>query len=309
MLNNLVKRSFRRLKVQPNLLKRTPLRTPLYPRHFTGGFNISRNFSKKIDDFVENKADQPKAPTENPDAFDPFQEDENAFYNSKKNGIYFFTAAGITLAGLYFIMQVNKVRGDRKESKKLSVSHVGRANIGGHWRLRDVNGNPFGSDDLEGKYYLIYFGFCRCPDVCPQSLYKLTKALKIIKGLPEKKYFDLKTIFVTVDPDRDDKEAIHNFLKHFDKDILAVTGTSNNDPALRDAMDKFKIYASKIELEDDNTKPGEPVPYTLDHTIITYLMDDQSQYLTHIGSNASAGDIAQLIVNKVMMNERDKLLR
>ena len=162
---------------------------------------------------------------------------------------------------------------------------------------------------MDGKYYLIYFGFANCPDVCPQTLYKITKAMEVVKRVPEKKYFDIETIFVTVDPDRDDKEAVQKFLKHFDKSIIPVTARANNDPALRDMMNKFKIYASKIELEDEQQIPGQPVPYTLDHTIITYLMDDESQYLTHIGSNANPSDIAQLIVNKVMQNERDKLLR
>lgn len=190
--------------------------------------------------------------------------------------MYFFTAATITLAGVYFVMQVNKVRGNRKDSKTLSVSHVGKANIGGSWRLIDLEGKPFGSANLEGKYYLIYFGFANCPDVCPQTLYKITKALEAVKRVPEKKYFELETVFVTVDPDRDSSEAIKKFLRHYDKEIIPVTARSNNDPALRDMMNKFKIYASKIELEEEQSAPGKPTPYTLDHTIITYLMDDES---------------------------------
>lgn len=31
--------------------------------------------------------------------------------------------------------------------------------------------------DVKGSYYLIYFGFCNCPDICPASLLKLSKAL------------------------------------------------------------------------------------------------------------------------------------
>ena len=30
-----------------------------------------------------------------------------------------------------------------------------------------MEGKEFTSDDLAGSYYLIYFGFCNCPDVCP----------------------------------------------------------------------------------------------------------------------------------------------
>jgi cytochrome oxidase Cu insertion factor (SCO1/SenC/PrrC family) len=308
MLSKLAKTTFKSstLRYLPSLAPKYTLR----PTYLTST-HLQRTFSKKIEDFVEDETpSNAQAPNSEAPGLenDPFDEDENSFYNAKKSSLYFFTAAALTMGGLYFIMQVNKVRGDRKKSKQLSVSHVGKAHIGGSWKLKDIEGKPFGSSNLNGKYYLIYFGFCNCPDVCPQSLYKLTRALEVVKRAPEKKYFDIETVFVTVDPDRDDKEAIQNFLRRFDKDIIAVTGRSNNDPALRDMMGKFKIYASKIELEDEQT-PGKPVPYTLDHTIITYLMDQESQYLTHIGSNASQADIAQLIITKIMQNERDKLLR
>jgi len=56
----------------------------------------------------------------------------------------------------------------------------------------------------------------------------------------------LKTIFVTVDPDRDTDEKILKFLSHFDKSIIGLKGKSNDDPELKEAMRQFKIYASKI---------------------------------------------------------------
>lgn len=42
--------------------------------------------------------------------------------------------------------------------------------IGGAFTLRDQNGAPFSSDDLEGKPYAIFFGYTHCPDVCPATL-------------------------------------------------------------------------------------------------------------------------------------------
>ena len=156
---------------------------------------------------------------------------------------------------------------------------------------------------------MIYFGFCRCPDVCPQSLYKLTKALEIVRKSPEKKYIDVETVFVTVDPDRDTAEDIKKFLKNFDAKIIPVTARSNNDPNLRQMMARFKIHASKIELEEEQTDPSQQKPYTLDHTIITYLMDDENQYVTHIGSNMSASETAQHMITKITLNQREKMVK
>lgn len=278
---------------------------------------LSRGFSNKPEDFIEGADDRAKTIAEQKSGRGQGEEavnrdpmggdDENSFYNEKKNAFYIFFGAGITLIGLYFVMIVNSASKTKKKGPKNTVTSVGRANIGGPWQLKTMEGKPFGSGDLEGKYYLIYFGFCRCPDVCPQSLYKLTKALEMIRNSPESKYFDLEMVFVTVDPDRDTKEDVEKFLKHFDKRIIAVTGANNNDPALRQMMARFKIHATKIEMESDGPEePGQPKAYTLDHTIITYLMDDENHYVTHIGSNMSASETANHIITKVNFNQKEK---
>jgi protein SCO1/2 len=282
---------------------------------------LMRGFAKKPEDFIDSPTRESmeaqkdnnegeKTPEEEMLNKNPLEDDENSFYNQRRSALYIYIAAGVTLIGLYILMMINSAAKD-KEARKNTVTHVGRANIGGPWKLWDLNGKPFGSGDLDGKYYLIYFGFCRCPDVCPQSLFKITKALEIVRNSPEKKYFDLETVFVTVDPDRDTKEDIQKFLKHFDPAIIPVTGRSNNDPNLRQMMSKFKIHASKIELEEEeaNSDPSKEKPYTLDHTIITYLMDDENMYVTHIGSNMSASETANHIITKVMLNQREKLVR
>lgn len=69
--------------------------------------------------------------------------------------------------------------------------------------------------------------------------------------MPEAKYIKLKSVFVSVDPDRDSPQRIEKFLNLFDMDMIGVTAESNDSPSLKDMMRKFRIYASKIEYEDD----------------------------------------------------------
>ena len=71
-----------------------------------------------------------------------------------------------------------------------------------------------------------------------------------VKNNPKSSFFDLKTVFISVDPDRDNYEKLDRFCKAFDPDMIGVTGKHNNDNALRETMRKFKIYASKLEYED-----------------------------------------------------------
>ena len=96
------------------------------------------------------------------------------------------------------------------------------------------------------------------------SRYMPSIFIKIIKSIRENKIITrrksnffiksqiikLKTLFVSVDPDRDSDEKINKFLAHFDKSIIGLKGATNDDPDLKEAMKQFKIYASKIKFEE-----------------------------------------------------------
>jgi cytochrome oxidase Cu insertion factor (SCO1/SenC/PrrC family) len=181
------------------------------------------------------------------------EEDQDSYESSNtKTSLYMFGITSAFLLGGYMIMEMNQLRFDKKKSSTgVKVTSKGKANIGGDWQLTDTKGNTVTHHDLEGKYYLIYFGFTNCPDICPLSLHKLANAVKHIEKMAEKDYFELKTLFVSVDPDRDTPEKIEKFLSLFDSNMLGLTAPANDSPNLRDAMNKFRIYASKIEYDLD----------------------------------------------------------
>ena len=115
----------------------------------------------------------------------------------------------------------------------------------------------------------------------------------MIKESKEYNYFDLQAIFVSVDPDRDTNERIEEYCKIFDPSLIGLTHKSNDHPELKDMLRKFKIHVSKILLSEEEEKEDmkslqEHAPevieklgkfekkkdekYTLDHSIIVYLM-------------------------------------
>jgi len=263
-------------------------------------YNLRPGQGKHFDGEGEELKDPMKMEEENE------KEDEASFQNENKRSIYFFIVAALGLIGGYVILQMNTMREEKRSTKSAKVTYTGKADIGGPWKLIDMQGNTVTDQDFKGAYYLLYFGFCNCPDICPISLQKISKALALIRKMPESKYIKLKTVFVSVDPDRDTPERMQKFLKHFDSSIIGLTGRSNDDSDLRNMMNKYRIYASKIEMDEKPLKPGEKRPYTLDHTIITYLMDDQNNYLTHLGSNLSDRDLAQIIIDAALVREREK---
>ena len=120
--------------------------------------------------------------------------------------------------------------------------------------LYNTKNEPVTHRDFAGKYYLIYFGFTYCPDVCPISLQKMAKCLENVRKSKEYSYFDLESIFVSVDPNRDSSERIDEYTKIFHPDLKGLTQKRNDSPELKDIMKKFKIHVSKIYLTDEDEK-------------------------------------------------------
>ena len=75
----------------------------------------------------------------------------------------------------------NLVFGEVKEKQNIT--------IGDDWMLKDLRGNKFGSDTLRGYYYLLYFGSSQCPDVCPLTLHKMSRALRMLELSSEGKQY------------------------------------------------------------------------------------------------------------------------
>lgn len=75
----------------------------------------------------------------------------------------------------------------------------------------DCDGKPFSDKDLLGKYYLLYFGFTHCPDICPEELTKIAEIMQAVKStVPDA---PIVPVFVTCDPERVSPAVIKSYLK------------------------------------------------------------------------------------------------
>lgn len=69
-------------------------------------------------------------------------------------------------------------KGIAKEAEKSKTQSFGKPKLGGDYSLTNVHtSKQFGSEDLKGKFSLIYFGFTHCPDICPEELDKMAEVV------------------------------------------------------------------------------------------------------------------------------------
>ncbi|WP_273717820.1 MULTISPECIES: SCO family protein [Bartonella] len=129
--------------------------------------------------------------------------------------------------------------------------------LGDDFTLTDSNGQTVTQADVRSKPSIIFFGFTMCPEICPTTLMNLDRWLTALGTESDK----LGKWFVTVDPERDTPEILHEYLSNFSNKIVGISG----DPEkVHKMVNSFNIVAEKM--------PGTDGNYTYDHTAAIFLL-------------------------------------
>jgi protein SCO1 len=115
--------------------------------------------------------------------------------------------------------------------------------------LTDHLGVPFGNSRLAGHPTLVFFGFTHCPDICPTTL-AMTAQLQRDPALAR-----LQTVFVTVDPGRDNQQLLQQYVNAFGGGLVGLRG---EDPALEPLMKSLAAAHS--------VQPRVGADYSVDHS-------------------------------------------
>jgi protein SCO1/2 len=129
------------------------------------------------------------------------------------------------------------------------------------FHLTDIGGHKRSLADYRGRTVMIFFGFTRCPDVCPTEFFKLAQAMRELGPDSDR----IQVLFITLDPERDTPEVLSKYVTAFDKRFMGLTGTNDQIYA---AAKSFGVTHVKLPVGSD---------YTIDHSIETHVIDAEQR--------------------------------
>jgi protein SCO1 len=147
------------------------------------------------------------------------------------------------------------------------------APAGGDFVLTSADG-PLDTASLRGKVVLIYFGYTYCPDICPTSLTATSQALR---QLTPTELEQVKTVFVSVDPERDTPARLKDYVAFFHPNIVGVTGTADQ---LSAAARRYGAIYARQDL-------GGTAGYAVDHSAWTYVVAPDGRLAGRLAHGAS----------------------
>ena len=155
-----------------------------------------------------------------------------------------------------------------------------REPIGGPFQLTDQSGKVRNERDFRGHLMLVYFGFTYCPDICPTDLQAIALAMDKLGT----EAGDVQPLFITLDPERDTREHLADYVPLFHPRLIGLTGDA---AAIHKVAAEYRVYYAKVPLRGDD--------YTVDHTAFIYLVGPDGQYLGFLPPNTDAERIAAAI--------------
>ncbi|MDJ0767575.1 MAG: SCO family protein [Ilumatobacter sp.] len=113
---------------------------------------------------------------------------------------------------------------------------------------------------FDGDVVLVYFGYTYCPDVCPTTLSQVARAIDQVDD-PER----VHVMMVSVDPVRDERAALGDYVRAFDPSFRGATG------AITDIERVASTYGVFFARGEDTGGGG----YTVDHTATLMGIDTE----------------------------------
>ena len=145
--------------------------------------------------------------------------------------------------------------------------------------------------DLRGKVVLLFFGFTSCADVCPISLATISHAFSYLN---DNELNMSRSLFISLDPERDSLERLKKYTGYFHPNIIGVTGTMKELSMVTD------IYGVKFEKKES---PDSALGYVIYHSSKIFVIDPQGQLRKTFPHNIDVQLLVQQIRSLLKRNQ------
>ena len=177
----------------------------------------------------------------------------------------------------------NGIEGENKDSESKS------------FQLEDfILSSPEGAlslKDLRGSVVLLFFGFTSCADVCPISLATISHAFSFLND-DELKLS--KSLFISLDPERDSLEKLKKYTGYFHPNITGATGT------IKELGMVAKIFGVNFEKKNS---PDSALGYVIYHSSKIFVIDPQGVLRKTIPHNTDSKLLSEQIRSLLVKNQ------
>jgi len=156
--------------------------------------------------------------------------------------------------------------------------------VGGDFSAITSDGEQIEFSDFRAKVVVLAFGYTNCADICPFTLGYLKRLHGNLSAVEQQQ---VNIIFVTIDPEYDTPGHLKEFIGHFNKDFIGLSGTQEqidyivslyqaeynklstlNVPTQNIRRVNPKLFADADEAKDDTAS-------LYSHSVTLYLIDKE----------------------------------
>lgn len=157
---------------------------------------------------------------------------------------------GLALALLFLISAREEVNSLQALDDLGVTAFPQQSLVADNFVLQDQSGRQFSAQQLQGKWSLVFFGFTNCPNICPLTMAELGQFYRALEADKQSEIELPQVIMVTVDPQRDDSEALVAYLDNYHSDFIGLTGNARQ---IRNFAEQLYVVIENNEDRDSAT--------------------------------------------------------
>ena len=153
---------------------------------------------------------------------------------------------------------------------------------GGDFSLPGTTGT-INTRHLRGKNIFLFFGFTKCPHICPTTMIRMRQMLNL---LPVNEREQVRVIFISVDNERDSLADLKKYTKRYGPQFLAGTTTNKN---LNEIAKKFGARFARFRTKNN--------VLLVDHTDSLFVINKKGVWAETLGFDATPDQLVSALRN------------